>query len=298
MQCKHCGFVLAADDHRCQRCGRRVAPGAAHAVSSGANALAVSAKPTLNTQEWLKARGIGDSLAPPAPAAAAVPEQSALFAPPADAPRKVIPFDKWQRSRVEIETSGRRVPKPARKKHTPGKTTVEQATLEFVPAQQSKSRKLKTEVDAQIYCDRPAAPRMLRCLAASIDAAMILIGFGLLAGIALGAGAGLGAGRQFWMTLGAAFGLVSLFYGMVWSIAGTETIGMRTMGLHLITFDGFPVDGRARGLRMFSTWLSFLSGGLGLLWAIADEERLTWHDHISNTFPTVREKPGSFNRQQ
>src|SRR6202041_3046551 len=30
----------------------------------------------------------------------------------------------------------------------------------------------------------------------------------------------------------------------------------------------------------------FLSGGLGLVWALVDEENLTWHDHISKTFPT------------
>ena len=27
-------------------------------------------------------------------------------------------------------------------------------------------------------------------------------------------------------------------------------------------------------------------GGLGLVWALVDEENLTWHDHISKTFPT------------
>jgi hypothetical protein len=26
-----------------------------------------------------------------------------------------------------------------------------------------------------------------------------------------------------------------------------------------------------------------------LFWALVDEENLTWHDHISKTFPTVRE---------
>ena len=30
------------------------------------------------------------------------------------------------------------------------------------------------------------------------------------------------------------------------------------------------------------------SAGLGLLWSLADEESLTWHDHMSKTFPTIR----------
>jgi len=40
---------------------------------------------------------------------------------------------------------------------------------------------------------------------------------------------------------------------------------------------------------------SCLSHGtvLGMLWIFADEEGLTWQDHISDTFPTPRE----FNNQ-
>jgi hypothetical protein len=57
----------------------------------------------------------------------------------------------------------------------------------------------------------------------------------------------------------------------------------------LINFDGFPPDGRARALRLMGGWISILSGGLGLVWALLDEEGLTWHDHMSKTFPTLRE---------
>jgi uncharacterized RDD family membrane protein YckC len=89
-----------------------------------------------------------------------------------------------------------------------------------------------------------------------------------------------------------------MLYGLIWAIAGRETAGMRWTDLQLITFDGFPVDGRSRASRVASTWLSFCSGGLGVLWAVADEENLTWHDHISKTFPTIREEPQSFVRQR
>jgi uncharacterized RDD family membrane protein YckC len=69
---------------------------------------------------------------------------------------------------------------------------------------------------------------------------------------------------------------------------------MRWTGLRLIDFDGFPADRRARSLRAISACLSFCAGGLGLLWALADEEKLTWHDHMSKTFPTVEESNRSF----
>jgi hypothetical protein len=41
-----------------------------------------------------------------------------------------------------------------------------------------------------------------------------------------------------------------------------------------------------RALRQMVSLLSLLSAGLGLVWALVDEENLTWHDHISKTFPT------------
>ena len=40
--------------------------------------------------------------------------------------------------------------------------------------------------------------------------------------------------------------------------------------------------------RMAGGLLSVISVGLGLLWAVFDEDRLTWHDHVSRTFPTIR----------
>jgi hypothetical protein len=34
-----------------------------------------------------------------------------------------------------------------------------------------------------------------------------------------------------------------------------------------------------------------------LLWALADEEKLTWHDHMSKTFPTLQESNRVFYRE-
>jgi uncharacterized RDD family membrane protein YckC len=127
---------------------------------------------------------------------------------------------------------------------------------------------------------------------------MILLAFGGFAMVLELTGAGFGTGKTFWMMLGVSFALISAFYGLIWAIAGRETAGMDMADLQLITFDGFAVDPRSRAIRFASTWLSFCSGGLGLVWAIADEENLTWHDHISKTFPTFREAPRNFVKQR
>jgi uncharacterized RDD family membrane protein YckC len=173
-----------------------------------------------------------------------------------------------------------------------------QGTLDFVPASPQKSRKLKTDVDAQVFCDQPVATPAHRMVAAAIDGAIILFGFGLLVALFQVLGGSFGGGKTLWMGLTVALALVSMLYGLIWAIAGRETAGMRLTDLQLITFDGFQLDPRSRALRFASTWLSFCSGGLGLLWAVADEENLTWHDHISKTFPTIREVPGTFVKQR
>ena len=276
--------------------------------------MAAVANDTLDTQEFLRVRMekhlVEEARAMAASASAASgPAQSTLFSNQAGTvaqPPKVIQFDQWRRQATvattvvtpPIANPAPQRPARAKAKHTPGRSTVEQARLDFIPPPPSKTRKLKTDVDAQIFCDQPVATTTHRFVAAAIDGAMIFIAFGVIVLAVELMGASFGEGKQFWMTLGATFTLVSMFYGLIWAIAGRETAGMHFTDLRLITFDGFPVDGRSRALRFASTWLSFCSAGLGLVWAVADEENLTWHDHISKTFPTIREVPRNFVKQR
>jgi uncharacterized RDD family membrane protein YckC len=234
------------------------------------------------------------------PLTAESPAQSALFKA---SQQKVIPFDELQRRKtgVIVQPPKFEDPAPARrmqpKRPAARKTTgppVEQASLDFIPAAPVRARKLKTDVEAQVFCDQAVATPMHRFIAAAIDTSLILIGFGLLVSAIEFFGGGLGQGRTFWVTMAGTLALVALLYGLIWAITGRETTGMRATDLQLITFDGFPVDGRTRALRFATAWLSFCSGGLGILWALADEENLTWHDHISKTFPTVREVSRAF----
>lgn len=135
---------------------------------------------------------------------------------------------------------------------------------------------------------------MRRVTAGAMDAAMVVLGFGLFAisahfaGPLLGAGssAAFGSGKSLFITLAAAMIFISLFYGLLWTLARRETAGMRWTQLRLVTFDGSALDGRDRAVRFVASWLSYCSGGLGLLWALADEESLAFHDHISKTYPT------------
>ena len=87
---------------------------------------------------------------------------------------------------------------------------------------------------------------------------------------------------------GAMFLMIGFTYGLLFAWAGAETPGMRWTQLRLTTFDGFPPDRRQRLVRFGASCLSRCTL-LGLLWSLADEESLAWHDHISRTFPTPRD---------
>jgi uncharacterized RDD family membrane protein YckC len=270
---------------------------------SGANALAINN----DTEEFLPVTS-SSSAAP-----AGQPTLFTTYSQTAAASQNVIPFDRLQReaaNRAGVRfqpqpPAPQATPQPsaghqatAQRKKTPGLSHDAQGTLDFIPGVPSKGRKLKTDVDAQVFCDQPVATPTHRFVASAIDGAMIMIGFGLLVVTFQLLGGSFGSGKLLWIRMAGVLGLVAMFYGLIWAIAGRETAGMRVTDLQLITFDGFPLDARSRALRFASAWLSFCSGGLGMLWAVADEENLTWHDHISKTFPTIREIPRTFVQQK
>jgi hypothetical protein len=59
---------------------------------------------------------------------------------------------------------------------------------------------------------------------------------------------------------------------------------MKYAGVSLCTFDDeLPTRAQLRG-RLAALLLSVLPVGLGLAWAIFDEEHLTWHDRLSRTY--------------
>jgi uncharacterized RDD family membrane protein YckC len=178
-----------------------------------------------------------------------------------------------------------------------------QGNLDFHPNAAQGERILATGVPAQVCGEGHVAPPMRRLMAGAMDVSMVLLGFAAFAGAARIAGvylassasaagevsgAGFGAGKTVWITMAAGMIFISLLYGLIFAIARRETAGMSWTQLQLVTFDGSSLDGRDRAIRFVSAWLSYCSGGLGLLWALADEENLAFHDHISKTYPAEK----------
>ena len=284
--CQHCQTWILDDQHRCNRCGRRVRStpfrSSSHAypvtVTATAPAYAFHAEPVAQTadeqitvleetrQERLSRIASGT---------------------------RVIPFDSLT-SQAERESIRARAAELAR----PAPLKTETVQVKHARSGQSRGhqqRKVeflgKAEVltppQSHIICDAPVAPASLRLEAALIDAALIALPCALGVGLFLYLHGAIGLSKQTVPFLLMAVATVPLLYKLLWTFAGCDTIGMRRAGLQLVDFDGNPPSRKRRYLRSFGSLLSFLAAGIGLIWSLVDEDRLTWHDHISGTFPTV-----------
>ncbi len=292
MTCSYCGSRNSETEHRCRRCGRRPSDtlNGGLTLHRTAGALATKARPAA------VAVGVKAPLAPPMPADMARAIQGSLF--PERLGGNVIPIESFAVPSVARPASSSK-PAPhsrpatadAHAKAAPrraARVTEGQGNLDFLPSAPSKPRTLSTTVEAVIYCEAPVASTTHRAVAAAIDWTLVLIAYGLFLFTFHLCGGEFAITKHTLPLFGAAFLLVGFTYGIYWTVAGTETAGMRWTQLRLITFDGFPPEGRQRIWRFAGACLSRCTG-LGPLWSLADEESLAWQDHISRTFPTPYE---------
>jgi uncharacterized RDD family membrane protein YckC len=224
---------------------------------------------------------------------ASIPEgQQALFSTPAFDPR-VIPFDSLttQAERESIRARAAELARPAplktekieapraraRKSHS-----TDQRRLDFMGAEQ-----VLPLPQSSIICDAPVAPLALRVQAAAIDGLLVALGCGFGVALFEAFGGQLSLDRHAIPFFALAVLTVPLFYKLLWIFAGRDTAGMRKAGLQLVDFDGNPPSRARRYQRLCGTLLSFAAAGIGVIWALVDEDGLTWHDHISSTFPTI-----------
>ncbi len=122
-----------------------------------------------------------------------------------------------------------------------------------------------------------------RRLAALIDSGCLLFAYG---GFLMLFGS---LGGQFTLSkLNAAvcattFAIVYLQYFALFTTFGGTTPGMMMRGLQVVSFSGEPPTPRQMLLRSAGYILSAGTFFLGFLWAMWDEDELTWHDRLSRT---------------
>ncbi len=281
MNCPYCRTVNDDEEHRCQRCGRRLHP----------------ANPCPALETYPSVSSVATATAPATASEASRPTLSPSGPPQGSffddrEAAKVIPFRPADRDSAPAAE-----PKPPSRGTSRGPRRREAETelplLDFLPPAPRAPRTLKTSVEAVIYCDAPVATPMHRLFAAVLDTGMLAMGATLFFAAYAFGGGGFVTTKIGLSVYSIAALLLALFYGFLWAVSGRETPGMRWARLRLVNFDGFHPDLGERLLRYVTCCLSLSAVGLGMLWSLVDEESLTWHDHISKTFPTQEDRQAS-----
>jgi len=78
--------------------------------------------------------------------------------------------------------------------------------------------------------------------------------------------------------------VVWMAYQFLFVVYTGSTPGFRAARLKLARFDGSPVNRSMRRWRVFASFLSAFSAGLGYLWCFLDPDSLCWHDRITHTY--------------
>jgi uncharacterized RDD family membrane protein YckC len=140
------------------------------------------------------------------------------------------------------------------------------------------------------------APTVLACLPASLvergraallDMAVLLVAFCGFLGMFAALGGRWTLSKPDLVVTAGAFALFYAQYFALFILFGGATPGMRLRGLRVITFDGADPTPRHLSWRCVGYLLSGATLLLGFFWALWDDDRLSWHDRISQTCLTV-----------
>jgi len=278
--CRYCGNRNTEGEHRCRRCGRK--PGDT-----------LTGELTLHQTQGALAAQLAVQAYAPEPQAPvglrAVPNLARAVQRPLfqDQPASnVTPIDSHSPTPHPAAKPAPKSQKPQARRRS--RVPEEQGSLDFLPPATARPRTLGTTVEAMIFCEESVASNRHRAVAASFDWGLVAIGYVLFLGAFFLVGGSIPFGNLVGMAVFLApLPLFGLLYGLLYSLAGTETQGMKWAKLRLTTFEGFRPDRRERLMRFAGSCLS-LCTVVGLVWSLADEEGLGWQDHISRTFPTPR----------
>ncbi len=107
---------------------------------------------------------------------------------------------------------------------------------------------------------------------------ILLIGFLLPQVVLAGFGAVVSA-RQLWLHV---IILLMLYFLWCW-LNGGQTLPMKTWKLRIANPDGSPPRPTQALLRYLAAWPSIAFFGVGILWAIFDQDKQFLHDRIAGT---------------
>lgn len=134
------------------------------------------------------------------------------------------------------------------------------------------------------------APVSLRLMSAMVDLCIVIAAFVVFAGVAvmtvshlIPGGVQMAVATAAISTVGAVL-LLGLLYQLLFFTFSDATPGMRYARIGLCTMTDENPSRAAMRRRILALVLSSASLGMGVLWAMLDDERLGWHDRISRMY--------------
>jgi uncharacterized RDD family membrane protein YckC len=146
--------------------------------------------------------------------------------------------------------------------------------------EQTSSRDARTE-QTGLY---PVASIDERRIAGLIDTGCLLFAYGAFLTLFGSLGGQFTFSKLSAAVCVATFVIVYLQYFALFTVFGGTTPGMMLRGLHVVSFSGESPAPRQMLWRSVGYMLSAGSFFMGFLWAMWDEDALTWHDRLSHTY--------------
>jgi uncharacterized RDD family membrane protein YckC len=170
----------------------------------------------------------------------------------------------------------------ASKPHTAdGRMMIDVSNSSDADASSEEAGELTERVHAGLY---PVASLRDRQLAGIIDAAFLLFAFGGFVALFGSLGGQLTLSKMSAAVYLAALSVVYFQYFALFTVFGATTPGMMFRGLQVMSFSGEPPTPRQMLLRSAGYMLSAATCLIGFIWALWDEDQLTWHDRLSKTY--------------
>jgi len=173
---------------------------------------------------------------------------------------------------------------------TPLETPPEAEQMELLPSfadirldddeDENRIRNVDEEDD---WLPQPA-PLSQRFVAGLVDAGIVFIAMGAFVLTFLKLAEEVPQSRMVTLCALAIGGMLWLLFQYVFLVYARTTPGMQMAQLELAAFEGRPTSLVARRSRALASALSCFSLGLGYAWALVDEDRMSWHDRISQTY--------------
>lgn len=141
------------------------------------------------------------------------------------------------------------------------------------------------------FSDLRPAPFGKRLLAIVYDTLVLVAIWMIVSAIAVGLnhGEGIDSGVGNALLRSALFCCSFLFFAYFWTRNG-QTLGMQAWRLRVQTFDGQRLSWTQALIRFLASILSWIPLGLGYIWMLFSDEKLTWHDRLSESCVVVLPK--------